>query len=246
MTTSTPAEVLAETGPIFLDFDGPVTHLFIDGRNQAIADRMRGVLTQHGEPATDQAATTHDPLIVLRWTYANRSSKTFEAVEAECIAGEVDAVAVTEPTPGAHDFIAACDHAGRRLIILSNNAPEAIAAYMDRFELRGYFAGIVARAPGNPGLMKPHRHLVDAALSLVNTPATRVAFIGDSITDVQVAAATGLRMIGFGKNAQRATELDHAGAEALTLTMQDLVSDVLSQQTGGLDQLRHEPAGASQ
>ncbi|MBA8793907.1 phosphoglycolate phosphatase [Friedmanniella endophytica] len=244
MTTSTPAEVLARTGPIFLDFDGPVTHLFVDGRNKAIADRMRAVLAQLGEPATDQAATTDDPLAVLRCSYANRNSETFGAVEAECIAGEVDTVAVTEPTPGAHDFIRACRKAGRPLVILSNNAPNAIAAYLDRFELHDYFAGIVARDPGNPDLMKPHRHLVDVALSLVDVPATTVAFIGDSITDVQVATITGLRMIGFGKNPQRATELDSAGAEALALTMQDLVSEVLGQPTSDPQPLMGRPAVA--
>ena len=66
-------QVLAETWPVMLDFDGPVTYLFINGRNRMVADQMRQALPRRvrhsgrparhprpaGHPALDRA--THPP-----------------------------------------------------------------------------------------------------------------------------------------------------------------------------------------
>lgn len=225
--SKTPADVFAETTAVFLDFDGPVTHLFIDGRNQAIADSMRAVLRDHGEPASDVAATTHDPLIVLRWAYANCTADTFRAVEQACIDGEVKAAGVSEPTPGSTIFIRACHAAGRPLVIVSNNAPEAIQAFLERFRLLDQVDAIVGRERGNPELMKPNRYLIDQALKFTQQVPTQVAFIGDSITDVEAGDLTGLRTIGFAKNPRRGNELSAAGVEAITETVAGLADDLL-------------------
>ena len=69
---------------------------------------------------------------------------------------------------------------------------------------------MVGRVPGDPTLMKTHRHLVDQALTLVDVPANRIAFIGDSLTDINVGRLTGLRTIGFAKRPGR--DGDRAGS----------------------------------
>lgn len=219
-------DVLAATGPIFLDFDGPVTNLFIEGRNQAIADKMRAVIDEMGVSMSPEAADTPDPLLVLRWAYRQTEPKQFRRIEDACIHGEVAAIEATRPTEGAHDFIHACREAERPLVILSNNTPEAIAAYLDRHHLTDLVAGVVGRITGQPELMKPHPALVDQALQLVNTSPTRVAFIGDSLTDLYVARDTGLRFIGFAKNPRRGHELADAGSEAVIDQMQDIADIV--------------------
>jgi phosphoglycolate phosphatase len=47
--------------------------------------------------------------------------------------------------------------------------------------------------------------------------------IGDSVTDVEVSHATGIRAIGYAKSAARGSELIAAEADALTERMSDLV-----------------------
>ena len=53
-------QVLEGTWPVLLDFDGPVTHLFIDDRNVKVASQMRSVLYRDRSscPRTSQTPVT--------------------------------------------------------------------------------------------------------------------------------------------------------------------------------------------
>ena len=77
-------------------------------------------------------------------------------MEAASITGEVAAAHTTEPTPGAHDLLTSCKTAGRPVLIVSNNAEEAIRAYLARHQLEPFVAAVMARTLGKPELMKPH------------------------------------------------------------------------------------------
>lgn len=215
-------DVLAATGPVFLDFDGPITNLFIDGRNQAIADHMRTAIDGLGLRLDEPTRSTPDPLIVLRWAYRHATPDQFATIEHTCIQGEIDATTVSAPTPGAHRFIQTCRDTGRPLVILTNNIGQAVNAYLDRHHLSQLVTGIAARIPGRPDLMKPHRALVDQAMTFVRVPPERIAFVGDSLTDLQVARGTGLQFIGFAKHPRRGQELLDAGSEATFDRMHDL------------------------
>jgi phosphoglycolate phosphatase-like HAD superfamily hydrolase len=57
---------------------------------------------------------------------------------------------------------------------------------------------------------------VERALDLLDRPAHQSVLIGDSVTDIQVSLATGIRSIGFAKTASRGRELQTAGADAIT------------------------------
>lgn len=219
--------ILAATQHVFLDFDGPVTNLFIDGRNQAIADKMRAVIAHMDVPMDPEIGKTPDPLLVLRW-WANQETtpEQFATIEDTCVDGEVAATEASRPTDGAHDFIRACHDTDRALVILSNNTPDAITAYLNRHHLTDMITDIVGRIHGRPDLMKPHPALVNQALRIVHTDAARVAFIGDSLTDLYVARNTALRFIGFAKNPRRGRELSDAGSEAVVSHMQDLADTV--------------------
>ena len=52
--------------------------------------------------------------------------------------------------------------------------------------------------------------------------------IGDSVTDINVCAETGVHSIGFAKNPKRGEELVRAGADALVDSMSDLAYAVIS------------------
>jgi hypothetical protein len=60
-------QVLAETWLVMLDFDGPVTYLFIKGRNRIVANHMRQALAA-GFDIPVGLRDTPDPLVILRWT----------------------------------------------------------------------------------------------------------------------------------------------------------------------------------
>lgn len=215
------AAVLSSTGPILLDFDGPVTPLMPDGIDCAIADAMRDVLRRMTGGVPANVADTKDPLTVLR-VAAGESAEVLAAVEDACRAGEVDAAERSEPTDGAHEAMWACRDAGRPLIIVSNNAPEAIEAYLDRHDLASLVQVIAARPPGRPDLMKPDPYLIRQVLRVRADPPSRYAFIGDSVTDAEVSVLTNIQCVGYAKTTQRGQDLRAAGATALIDSMADL------------------------
>jgi phosphoglycolate phosphatase-like HAD superfamily hydrolase len=114
------------------------------------------------------------------------------------------------------DLLQACAEVGRPVVMVSNNAEAAIDTFLHRHQLRHLIQAVVARIPGQPELMKPHPSAVERALELLNRPAHQSVLIGDSVTDIQVSRATGIRSIGFAKTPPRGRELAAAGADAIT------------------------------
>lgn len=228
MTNSRLSAVLAETGPVLLDFDGPVTHLFVDGRNRMVADLMRQALGKECQPSPE-VWDTYDPLVVLRWAASHTTPQVQRAVDQASVVGEVQAAKVTEPTPGSLDLLQACKAAERSVVIVSNNAEPAIITYLERFELNDLVHGIAARTPGRPDLMKPHPDSVHRALELLQATPSACAMIGDSVTDITVSKATGVRSIGYAKNPLRGRELVEAGADAVVDSITELASAIANQ-----------------
>jgi phosphoglycolate phosphatase-like HAD superfamily hydrolase len=120
------------------------------------------------------------------------------------------------------------DDAGRPVVIVSNNAPGPITEFLDRFHLQRLVDAVIGRAPGRPDLMKPDPHMIKEALTLLDQPADRCGFVGDSVTDIEVARRTGVRSIGYAKHLRRGEELEVAGADALVTHMNDLAVAIRS------------------
>jgi phosphoglycolate phosphatase-like HAD superfamily hydrolase len=70
--------------------------------------------------------------------------------------------------------------------------------------------------------MKPHPHIVGLALRITATDPADAVLVGDSVSDIDVARAAGVRSIGYAKNPRRGAELRAAGADAITDSMSDL------------------------
>jgi beta-phosphoglucomutase-like phosphatase (HAD superfamily) len=158
--------VLAATGPILLDFDGPVTPLLPAGPNAHLAHATREQLRRSGVTIPTAVATTTDHLAVLRLA-TNEADAIREAVELVAIAGEVEAAKTSTPTAGAHDTLRGCREAGRAVVIVSNNAAQAVETYLDRHHLNGLVSAVLGRPYGRPDLMKPHPELVDRAVRIL-------------------------------------------------------------------------------
>ncbi|GAB3157997.1 HAD family hydrolase [Myceligenerans halotolerans] len=219
MSKATDLLVTAEA--VLLDFDGPVTPLMPKPANIETADACRAALERHGIQPPIEIATTSDHLAVIRWVGAHTREALTE-VEKACIAAEVKAAKACIPTLGAHEFIATLSRHSVPVVVVSNNAAEAIHAYLDRHQLAGPVRDVVGRPVGHPELMKPNTYLVDKALRILGTAPEAAVMIGDSVSDVEVAHKAGARSIGYAKNPKRGDELADAGADALISTMTEL------------------------
>jgi phosphoglycolate phosphatase len=221
------AQIVDHTGPVLLDFDGPVTHLFIDGRNKRLADQLRAVLDQDHVVLPRDLARTVDPLALLRWAGTSLPRSTARAVENACIKGEYQCVEESIPTPGAAELLDACHRVGRPVVIVSNNAEEPIRTFLDTNEFVHLVQAVIGRTHGHPQLMKPHPDSILRALSELGDPQpAECLFVGDSLTDIEVSRVTGVRSIGFAKNDRRGIELADAGADALVRTMSNLADAI--------------------
>lgn len=130
------------------------------------------------------------------------------------------------PTLGAASFLEACEQTGRPVVIVSNNAADAIEVYLNQHGLADKVAKVLGRPYGTPNLMKPHPELVRLALDALGRQPSDCVMIGDSVTDIEVSRSAGVHAIGYAKTPQRSVELDRAGADAITDHMAALASAV--------------------
>jgi phosphoglycolate phosphatase len=64
------------------------------------------------------------------------------------------------------------------------------------------------------------------ALDILDRRPAQCALIGDSVTDIEVSRATGLRSIGYAKTRTRGNELHLADADAITDSIHALAEHV--------------------
>jgi hypothetical protein len=100
---SSHAEVLTSTGPVLLDFDGPVTPLMPAPVNWQIAEAMRDIIWAAEAALPESIAISADPLVVLRLAYSRLPEPLGAAVEEVCVDGELEAARRSQPTAGAHE-----------------------------------------------------------------------------------------------------------------------------------------------
>jgi phosphoglycolate phosphatase-like HAD superfamily hydrolase len=168
---------------------------------------------------------TSDHLAVLRFA-STQPGAIREAVERAAIDGETAAALISSPTLGAHDALLACRQAKRPVVMVSNNAPQAIAAYLDRHQLSELITAVFGRPQGQPELMKPHTALIDRALRLLSADPKTCVMVGDSLTAIEVSRRADVHSIGYAKTPERGDELVEAGAEALIDDMANLASAI--------------------
>ncbi|GIG64013.1 HAD family hydrolase [Phytomonospora endophytica] len=215
MDTGALTSLFAGSGPILLDFDGPVCAVFARRPAPGVAARLVAGLAAAGKTVPAPVVSTGDPLAVLRWAGTLGEPRVTETVDDALTAEERAAVAVAEPTPGAAGFIAAAWEAGRRVAVVSNNGRPAIDEYLDAHGLAGAIAVVVGRARGLPGEMKPDPRPLRRALAALDAEPERAFMIGDSVADVAAARAAGVPVVGYARRPEKARRLSGAGADAV-------------------------------
>ena len=220
--------VLANTGPVLLDFDGPVCAMYPGDLNRQACDTLRQQLRDAGVEILPGLASERDPLAILRHGASLGEPGLATALDRTLTAIEVQAAHAAPATRGSADFMRACAEAGRPVVIVSNNAQEAIQGYLDLNSLRHLVHAVIGREHGQPELMKPHPHSVTDALQILARLASECLMVGDSVTDIEVSHAIGLRSVAYVKAPDRWHSLLAAESDAYTDSMTDLAEAVRS------------------
>lgn len=218
------AELLAGTGPLLLDFDGPVCSVFAGYPAPEVAAELLKLLRNNGIDLPEAVATEPDPLEVVRWTGRLGKPELTRTVDDALRAAELRAVPSAAPTPYAHDAIKAARQAGKPVAIISNNSAEAIAAYLTLHGLTAQVVTVIGRAYGQPELMKPNPEPVRRAVAALGTDPGACVLVGDSITDVEAALAAGVPCVGYANKPGKDSRLAAAGAHAVVTSMNDITT----------------------
>lgn len=216
---------LVGSGPLLLDFDGPVCSIFAGLPAPRVARELVELLRAEGVDLPDDIAAEPDPLAVIRWTGYNCDQQLATAVEDALTLLELRAVETATPTPHGHDVIRAAQDAGVPVAIVSNNSGRAVSAYLAAHGLAEHVARVNGRPYARPDLMKPDPWMVlDAVRAVGGEPATCV-LVGDSMTDIEAARAAGVHVVGYANRPRKVVPF--ATADAVITTMADM-ADALS------------------
>jgi phosphoglycolate phosphatase len=220
--------IVGRTRTLLLDFDGPVCRLFAGYRAPVIAEQLRILIAQRLD-ALPAGVVDAGPIEVLRQSADLHDPELTHALAEALRDAEVTAAASAAPTPGLREVLQAVHDTGRRVVIVSNNSAEAVRAYLDREGLTSEFALVIARYDGmDPGLLKPHDHLVHLALTALDAAASSTVLLGDSPSDINAGRALGLPTIGYANRPGKRERLAGAGADTIVDTMAELAAAIRS------------------
>ncbi|WP_127505069.1 HAD family hydrolase [Actinoplanes solisilvae] len=218
-------ELVGATRCLMIDFDGPVCAVFAGYPAATVANELCAVIRSRFGAELPLNLDEHhaDPLRMLVEVASLGDDELTREVAAACRDAEITATGTATPTPGTEDVLRAAQAAGYRTAIVSNNATEAIDAYLRRHNLFRYVSVVVARFDGmDPRLLKPNPFLLDRAVAALEGQSDEATFIGDSVSDVVAGRAAGVRTIGYANKPGKRDRLTDAGADIVIESMQDL------------------------
>ncbi|GAA1860036.1 hypothetical protein GCM10009751_16940 [Myceligenerans crystallogenes] len=205
---------------ILLDFDGPVTRLMSPKAAAEAAEAARRGLFNAAAPIPASLEKSRDHLEVLRHA-GTLDRVAIRMTDDACIKAEVAAAAKADPTDGAREMLKAAARRGQEVVIIGNNSPESIDAFLNRTDLAGYVTLVIGRPPRRPDLMKPNPFMVRGALTRLGVPAAEAVMVGDSPSDIEAAVAAKVPAVGFARTAARVKSLLGAGAEGVVEDMNE-------------------------
>jgi HAD superfamily hydrolase (TIGR01549 family) len=223
----TPEEqnVIRRCRAVLLDFDGPVCSAFAGYPAHQVARDMLSRSREAGVAISAEAGTETDPMEVLRYLFEVASERQ---PESERMLREAEVLSVKEaaPTSGAVDFMEACKETGRSLVVVSNNSPEAVAAFLEKHGLADLVGGVFGRSRVSPELMKPHPHLLELALKGLPASADDCLMVGDSVTDIEVAKMVGVPVVGYANRPGKAELFRSLESDTVTEDMGVLAREI--------------------
>ncbi|MFI5953791.1 HAD family hydrolase [Cryptosporangium sp. NPDC051539] len=211
--------VVGRSGPLLLDFDGPICRVFAGYPAAAVADRVREVAIRYGEAVPAEIADTGDPLKVLYWSATLDRLDVVSSMEQELASAELHAIETAEETPGVRALIRAASSTGRPVAVVSNNSAPAIQSFLDSRSLAESVSAVAGRPWGRPDQMKPHPHLLFEAIRDLGSKPDECVFVGDSMTDIEAGRAAGVRVVAFANRPSKIERFRAASPDALVTSM---------------------------
>jgi HAD superfamily hydrolase (TIGR01549 family) len=227
MTSDTLRQLLDATGPLLLDFDGPICSVFSRYPAKPLAAQLRDILVERGVEVPGDLAHEHDPLEILRWTGRLGSDELTRTIEDTLTTAELEAVRLAAPTLYAREVIVAGAQAGRPIAIVSNNSPAAVSAFLDAHRLSVHIGPVIGRAYGQPNRMKPNPEPVLTAVAALHAAPRSCALVGDSPSDMEAAHSAGVRSIAYVNKPGKTERLHAAEPDAVIESMADLAIALL-------------------
>jgi phosphoglycolate phosphatase len=197
------ANLLSAASAVLFDFDGPLCHVFAGLPAPSIARDLAGILGVDVE--------TDDPLELLKLS-VRFGPEMVRRVEDALVSAEVTAIDCSLATPGGIESIRACVAANLPVGIVSNNSARAISAFLVKWDLLNEVTPVVGRTYMHPELMKPHVRPLEMALEDLGCTPADVVFIGDSRTDIEVAAAVGVPCVAYANKSDKRLQFSTTGA----------------------------------
>ncbi|GAB3708157.1 HAD family hydrolase [Amycolatopsis oliviviridis] len=211
-------ELLQEKDHVFLDFDGPVCDVFAKLTASEVADRLKR-LVEPDLPA--EVSASADPFDVLRYA-ASCGPNAAYVVERQLSRFEGEAVAQVSPAPGAAEVLREWVAQGFTVTIVSNNSVDAVRSFLGLHELAEYVRRISARTTSDPGHLKPHPALLDAAVKALGTSPGQCVMVGDSAADVLAARDAGIASVALATTLAKRRTLAALQPDALVGSLTDL------------------------
>jgi phosphoglycolate phosphatase-like HAD superfamily hydrolase len=210
--------VLASADAVVFDFDGPLCDVFAGLPAWQVAQQLQKITGTHYD--------TRDPLEVLRRANEAAAVGQLHELEDQLIAAELAAVATSVViTEGVRALEVALD-GGLRVGIVSNNSAPAVNVFIEHLGLAGRVHPVIGRAYRRPDLMKPNPWPMNQALLNLGIEPGRVAYVGDSMSDIKVARLVHMPCIAYA-NKPGKHEL-FAGTDAVVVDNMKDVADALA------------------
>ena len=213
---------------VIFDLDGTLLDTIDD-----IADSMNSVLAKYGLPqhsvekykkfVGDGAAN-----LVIRAVAGIRSaedklSRLETEYRAEYLKRQSDK---TIPYDGIPELLSTLAERGVKLAVLSNKPHAATLEVMAHYFPNISFSALIGQRPGYP--IKPDPAGVLEILDILELPGEEVLYIGDTGTDMQTAAAAGLKAAGALWGFRDRKELEDNGADVFAEHPSDLLKYIFT------------------
>ncbi|MFR9723574.1 HAD family hydrolase [Streptomyces sp. MS19] len=202
---------------LLIDFDGPFCSVFAGLSAGEVAERMRQQLGAAGHELGPDWAGEGDPLALLRRIADEAPGMVADADEV--LTGlETEAARLARPNEEMEAVLDAAAMSGRAVVVVSNNAGQAIEGYLAKHGLTDRVRGVVGRVPGEPESMKPSPRLLLDAMG-AGADASEYVFIGDAVRDVEAGHAAGVPTIGYANKPRKERSLADAGAVVVVTSL---------------------------
>jgi HAD superfamily hydrolase (TIGR01509 family) len=206
---------------ILLDLDGTLTHFNIDyiGARRAALKRIAefGV---HNSDLTEELSVYN----MLKRLRTQLSEQRFRQLKSELygILEDIENEAAEQVTilPEAKRVMEELKQLGLPIGLVTNNSRPATLRTLQRLSLVGYFDAIITRDDHEE--IKPDPGSLLAAAKSLGLKPEEVAFVGDTIIDIQAAHRAGIVAVSVPSGPTSMTRLVEAGPDFLISNLTEL------------------------